>query len=164
MLECLKQDRILAMTRHLLRQQAREASTTTDFSLGDVVCYELNEYERSTKQEHPASSSTKYQPVFSGPARILELKPHAAVVKPIWGRGDARQTPLANLKRLPALLPKTLRDVFDRESDRVGRIIPPVFATRSAMRPQAEYAVGYEGKDVGEVEPDERHRDRRRKI
>eukprot|EP00921_Rhytidocystis_pertsovi_P022008 GHVQ01035208.1.p1 GENE.GHVQ01035208.1~~GHVQ01035208.1.p1 ORF type:complete len:109 (+),score=14.18 GHVQ01035208.1:138-464(+) len=61
------------------------------------------------------------------------------------------------------MLPNTLREVFERDKDRGRQVVPPVFATKAALRPLKEYVVDYGGGDDDEVDLAEKHRDRRRK-
>eukprot|EP00921_Rhytidocystis_pertsovi_P010170 GHVQ01016289.1.p1 GENE.GHVQ01016289.1~~GHVQ01016289.1.p1 ORF type:complete len:112 (+),score=15.72 GHVQ01016289.1:71-406(+) len=45
-LETLRQDRMLAMARHMLQVEMNETLSGEDIHVGDVVMYELNVYEK----------------------------------------------------------------------------------------------------------------------
>ena len=159
-LELLKQDRMLALARNVVETETVRDGRS-EVSVGDVVVHQLSDYEKPIIGVHPDSASGKFQAAFSGPARVVEVKDKAIIVKPLWSLGDARQVPVSQVKILPMYLPQTLKDLATKHFE----IVSPLFVGRSGIRSEGGRVVDYdlggrgsEGVDIGESSRGRRRR------
>eukprot|EP00914_Ancora_sagittata_P012686 GHVO01024404.1.p1 GENE.GHVO01024404.1~~GHVO01024404.1.p1 ORF type:complete len:165 (+),score=7.08 GHVO01024404.1:614-1108(+) len=93
-----------------------------DVKLGDLVVYQLSEYERRKDQHEKDLDRIKYTPSWSLPCRVMKVQDQALVVKHLWGPEGERSVPRVRIQILGEDVPKLLTDVNLRAIERSAPI------------------------------------------
>lgn len=127
-----------ALLKSVLQKEEYRLIPREKFKLGDWVVFFRSQYEKSVST--PEGASLKYSPLWSLPAKVIDVRPGVLLVQE-WGTyGRPRQVPMAHVRLLTGPVPLSLQTLNMQllEVDH-PRVVRPKFVDLASSSPTATW-------------------------